>query len=158
MTEKPKSFSKMLKAPSAHCLAPKTYQLLPTASPGQLLSGLRNACLANIGLLLCLVQLLPRGDKVSLLLLRHIDFFSEKHSREGLHQPLRIECVVKQPCPLVLSLHSRFQRGHPPPLTPYKDCPSLPFTQHIVWSPMHQAKQGDKCGVTAKIWKVRCKV
>lgn len=155
MTEKTKSFSKMLKAPSAHSPAPKTHQLPPTTSPGQLLS---NARLVNIGLPLCLVQVLARGDKVSLSLLRHIDFLSEKRSREGLHQPLHIECFVKQPCPMVLCLHSQFQWGYPPPLTPYKGCPPLSFTQHIGWSLMYQAKQGDKCVVTAKIWKVRCNV
>lgn len=148
----------MLKAPGARCSAPKTHLLPPTASPGQLLSGLSNARSANIGLLLCLVQLLARDDKISLLLLRHIDFLSEKRSREGLHQPLHTECVVKLPCPMVLSLHSQFQWEYPPPLAPYKGCPSLCFTQHIIWSLMHQSKEGDKCVVTAKIWQVRCKV
>lgn len=37
---------------------------------------------------------------------------------------------------MVLSLHSQFQWGYPPPLTPYKGCQSLPFTQPIIWSLM----------------------
>ena len=157
MTGKTKSFSKMLKA---QC--PLSSFQNPPASPNNLSRAVIvrpvkcQACKHRSTTMACTTPCW--GDELSLLLLGHIDVLSEKCSREGLHQPLRIEWGVNQSCPVVLSLYSQFQWGYPPPLTPYKGCPSLPFTQHIVWSLMHQAKQGDKCVVTAKIWKVRCKV